>query len=273
MAQFNIPTVLDNSALMKVAPSIFAPEPYQGMSDKYSFIPTIAVLDELRGKGWLPVKAREQKTRNEEKVGFTKHMIRLRKSGAPVMVGDTLAEIILINAHDGGTAFQLYAGLFRLVCSNGLTVDEGSFQRITIRHSGDVVGEVAYAGKHIAKDAPKLASEVKRMQAVELLPSHQHAFAADALDLKYERDERGSSLAPIMPDQVLLPRRLADKGSDLWTTFNVIQENLIKGGIRGRSRAETNRRVRTREVQSVSGDIRLNRALWTLARELGRKQL
>ncbi|GLI37758.1 DUF932 domain-containing protein [Geobacter hydrogenophilus] len=267
----HVPAVLDNASLKRIAPSIFASRPYEGMSDKYSFIPTSAVLDELRGKGWLPVKAREQKARNEEKLGFTKHMIRLRKSDAPVMVGETLAEIVLVNAHDGGAAFQLYAGLFRLVCSNGLTVDEGSIERISIRHSGDVIGEVAYAAKHIAKDAPRLAGEVKRMQAIELQSSHQRSFAAAALDLKYESDEHDRSLAPITPDQILVPRRLADKGNDLWTTFNVVQENLIKGGLRGRSQSKTNRRVRTREVQSVSEDIRLNRALWTLARELKKK--
>jgi hypothetical protein len=254
---------------MKAAPSIFATEPYLGMSEKYSFIPTFEVLDRLKSRGWLPVRANEQKTRIEEKHGFTKHMIRLRKNDAPVMVGDTITEIVLVNAHDGGAAYQMFAGLFRLVCSNGLTVDDGTFERISIRHSGDVIGEVLYAAKHIIQDVPKLSSAVKKMRAIELKPAARNAFAEAALDLKYDRDEYSNiSLAPITAGQLLLPRRAADSSADLWSTYNVIQENLMRGNQRGRSHGKTQRRVRTRPVQSVDTDIRLNRALWTLAQHL-----
>lgn len=269
ISRFNTPRVLTLPEIRHTAPSVFAETPYEGMSDRYSFIPTIEVLSNLMAKGWLPVKAQEQKTRIDEKRGFTKHMIRLRQSDAPVMVGEVIPELVIVNAHDGGASYQLLAGLFRLACSNGLMVDEGTMGRISIRHSGDVVGEVAYAAKHMAKDVPKLARHVQEMRAIELTRDQQAAFAAAALDLRYDRDEIGRSLSPVPPERITAPRRHADTGTDLWTTFNLIQENLLRGGLRGRSHGETHRRVKTREVKSVSEDIRLNRALWTLAREMG----
>jgi hypothetical protein len=265
---FHTPRVLTENDLQRIAPSIFAEAPYPGMSSKYSFIPTIEVLRPLMDKGWLPVKATEARTRNEEKAGYTKHMIRLRRSDAPIMVGDVIPELCIINAHDGGAAYQALAGLFRLACSNGLMVDEGTIERISIRHTGDVIGEVGYAAKWIAKELPKVQGHIKKMQSIELTPDQRGVFAAAALDLRYDHDEKGRSLAPIDPGQLLRVRRMDDNKSDLWTTFNTVQENLLQGGLRGRSNGETRRRVTTRQVKGVAEDVRLNRSLWTLAREM-----
>jgi hypothetical protein len=45
--------------------------------------------------------------------------------------------------------------------------------------------------------------------------------------------------------------------------FNRVQENLIKGGVAGR--AATGRRTTTRAVGGVTENVKLNKALWTLA--------
>ena len=74
---------------------------------------------------------------------------------------------------------------------------------------------------------------------------------------------RGSAI-PVTPAQLLNTRRAVDAAPDLWTTENVIQENLMRGGIRVRN-AATGRRATTRPVASVNEDIRLNKGLWVLA--------
>jgi hypothetical protein len=65
-------------------------------------------------------------------------------------------------------------------------------------------------------------------------------------------------------------RRGDDTGSDLWTTLNRVQENSIRGGLRGVTRDANGRRQvrRTREVTGIDQDVKLNRALWTLAEEM-----
>ncbi|MEA9980016.1 DUF932 domain-containing protein, partial [Pseudomonas sp. RTS4] len=68
---------------------------------------------------------------------------------------------------------------------------------------------------------------------------------------------------PITPSQLLLPRRREDRSDDLWTTFNRVQENVIKGGLDGRNKK--GRRTKTRAVNGIDQDVKLNRALWKLA--------
>ncbi|MEI7352991.1 DUF932 domain-containing protein, partial [Pectobacterium parmentieri] len=61
----------------------------------------------------------------------------------------------------------------------------------------------------------------------------------------------------------LAPRRWQDESNDLWTTYQRVQENLIKGGLTGRS--VQGKQARTRAVKGIDGDIKLNRALWVMA--------
>ena len=66
--------------------------------------------------------------------------------------------------------------------------------------------------------------------------------------------------------QILSPRRWQDESNDLWTTYQRIQENLIKGALSGRN--AKGGRSHTRAVRSIDGDVKLNRALWVMAEAL-----
>ncbi|MNR39035.1 hypothetical protein D3C85_1571990 [compost metagenome] len=99
------------------------------------------------------------------------------------------------------------------------------------------------------------------MRAIELKPEEAQVFASAALELKY--DASAAKPAPITETQILAPRRYEDARTDLWSTFNVAQENLMRGGLIGRN--ATGQRRRTREVQGIDQGVKLNRALWMLA--------
>ena len=66
--------------------------------------------------------------------------------------------------------------------------------------------------------------------------------------------------------QVLTPRRYEDRQDDLWTTYQRLQENLLKGGLPGRT--AKGKRSHTRAVSGIDGDVKLNRALWVMAESL-----
>jgi len=72
--------------------------------------------------------------------------------------------------------------------------------------------------------------------------------------------------------QLLAPRRSEDNGNDLWRTFNRIQENALRGGMKARNATDEmgrrGRRVSTREVKGIDQDVKLNRALWQLAERM-----
>lgn len=66
--------------------------------------------------------------------------------------------------------------------------------------------------------------------------------------------------------QILAPRRRQDESDDLWTTYQRIQENLLKGGLSGRT--AQGKRTHTRAVNGIDGDVKLNRALWVMAENM-----
>ncbi len=177
-------------------------------------------------------------------------------------VNDLLPEIVVFNAHDGTASFQLHAGIFRLVCENGMIVAESTLAAHRIRHSGKMVEEAIEAAYQIVEETPKVFHEIERYRAISLDTEEQGIFAKSALTLRWpEEDNR-----PYLPDQMLSARRRDDQGTDLWTVFNRIQENLLRGGMRGRKRNAFGRLQRStaRAIKSVSEDLRINKALWTL---------
>ena len=254
---------LDDDQLRRLAPSIFAAAPWGRMSGRYRMVPTIEVVGMLRDRDFLPVRAEQGRTRIEGKGDFTRHMIRFRHADdlSPLVVGAEVPEVILVNSHDGTSAYRFMAGIFRLVCSNGMVVQSSDHGSISVRHSGgsDFQDRVIDATFRIMDEAPRTLANIETWKGIELSPPQREAFAAAALELKGPEQ-------PITPARLLAPRRAEDRSLDLWTTASVVQEHLLRGGDRGR--ASTGRRTTTRPVKSVGEDLRLNRALWTLTEKL-----
>lgn len=248
----------------RAAPSVLASEKHASRSERYTYIPTIDVLRGLQREGFEPFEVRQGGSGDIEKRAFTKHMVRLRQRGAH-MAGDSFREIILINSHDGTSSYQLMAGLFRLVCSNGLIIGEGDLRGVRIPHKGDIVSEVIEGAYTIVDETKQVDARVNDMRALALRPAEQEAFAEAAAALRWEE------AAPVQPRQLLAPRRVDDQGADMWRTFNRVQENLERGGVSYVQRDEQGRRIarrETRPVQSIDGSVSLNRALWTLAQRM-----
>ena len=101
------------------------------------------------------------------------------------------------------------------------------------------------------------------MKGIQLTEPEQRLLSVAALEYKYD-----GAHSPVTPDQLLQARRWEDKGLDLWSTFNRIQENVIKGGISGKT--AKGKRTKTREVTGIDGDVKLNQALWKMAEEFAR---
>mgnify|MGYP001617490074 CR=1 FL=1 len=262
-------TALNNQDLHRVAPSIFASAPWERVSERYAFIPTIQVVDALRGEGFMPVKAMQSKTRIGGTGAFTKHLIRFRRQqDLGVEKGTELPEIVLVNSHDRSSSYQLSAGIFRLVCSNGMVVKSSNFGDIKVQHSGNIVDRVIEGSYSIINDMPKVLEQVESMKAITLGNHEQFAFAKAALELRCPTDEAGNNRSSVEPDQLLKIRRYDDQTNTLWNTFQRVQENFIKGGLRGTG--TTGKRTTTRAIKSVTEDVRLNKALWMLAETLGK---
>lgn len=254
---------LSNDELTRAAPSIFADAAHDSRSDRYAYIPTVKLIDGMRNEGFLPVKVSQAKARIEDRRGYCKHLIRFRRHDQ--LQSAEAREVVLVNSHDGSSGFRLMAGIYRLVCANGLIVGN-SDSEIRIRHSGDAVDKVIEGAYSVVKDFDAVAEQIDGMKAIALNPEQQRAFATAALALRFEEPEN----CGIRPEQIIRPRRTDDKGADLWRTFNVTQENVIRGGLHGIKRDANGRtkRVGTREVKGIDQNVALNRGLWVLANEM-----
>jgi Domain of unknown function (DUF932) len=257
-------TPLSEEQMRSAAPSVFAAGKHASRSARYTYIPTIEVLRGLRQEGFEPFMVAQGASRIEGKAEFTKHLIRLRHGGGDAGTGMTRPEaneIILINSHDGASSYQLLSGLFRYVCCNGLVVGSVS-NDIRIAHKGNIQDEVIEGAFRVLDDFTVVNEATERMKALDLQPDEERAFATGALALRYdrrsERDERSEGSddpppTPITAEQLIEARRPEDRGHSLWTVFQRVQENALRGGQPGRS--AQGKRLHTRPVASIDRSV------------------
>lgn len=255
---------MSEDSLRRVAPSIFAEAPHESRSDRYCYIPTVQVIEAIEEHTVLDVVgAKEAKARDASKKGYTKHVVRFRRRED---IGKQEAfELMLMNSHDGNCAYRLYHAYYRKVCSNGLVLPE-YYSGVHVRHTGDVLDDVVDGTFEVIKDVDKIAGRVDEMKQIDVKNDEAIAYASAALGLRYDDPDA----APVTPAKLLENRRPYDIPSDLWTRFNVVQENLIKGGQRRRVQ-DSSARWRTKTARPIKGidqNTKLNQALWELTEKM-----
>lgn len=255
---------LDNEALYRHVPSVFAREAHDSRSERYVYVPTIEIVEGLRREGWFPFFAVQAVPRDGSRHGHAKHMLRLRRDDG---IGKReAAEVIIVNSHDGTSAYQMFAGVLRFVCTNSMIAGE-RFEEVRVPHKGGIQDQIIEGVYTVAEDFPRLIESTETMKDTRLSEGEQRVLAEASLVARYGEEE-----SPVRPDQIIAPRRREDVGQSLWQTFNVIQENLIRGGLSGRRQTADGRirRGQTRAINGIDQNVGLNRALWTLAEGMQR---
>lgn len=266
--------MLEKADFERFCPSFYATAPKADVSSAYQFLNTRDLALQLWDAGWMPTYAREARSVDPTNRGFTRHIVRW--SHPDYRVNGERIELVGVNSHNRAAAFSFYAGVFRLVCSNGMISQTSEFGSFKIKHLGaDLYSQVGEAVAKIADSAEGIAARMQQFKEIELSPVEQDAFAAGAHGYMWEDPET----APVRSGQLLVPRRANDSlgGSfgnwgedrprnDLWTTFNVVQENLMKGGLRGVN--SKGRQMKTRKIHSIDKDVKLNKALWIMAEKM-----
>jgi len=255
---------LSNDQLIERASSIGATKPKAGVSDKYSFIPTIDAVNFLRDAGWVPIEAKQGRPRDTKRWGFQQHVVKFTQPQFDL--GDRRTELNLYNSHDAGSSYILSGGIYRLVCANGMVVGS-NLAEYRHRHMGFDADLFIESAKFVANNMTKVQERVQDWEAIELTPNEQGIFAEAAHGILYEGIEKPS----IKSEQLLISRRPEDSADNLWTTFNRIQENVIKGGIRGVS--ASGRSSKTRGITNIKRDKMLNQSMWSMAEHIAEVKL
>ena len=252
---------LSTIELMNQAPALFTEEPHHQVSEQYHFIPTIEVINEIKQRNWYPVSVQEASVRDLDKEGYQRHLVRFRHFDDLLNPQANAVELLLFNSHDRSTAFSISAGIYRFVCANGLVISDNVFESYKIKHIGDRGSDVQTAIESITAIKPKLQAKINILESIGLTRQEQESFARSAIPLRF--DER----LKVDYNDLLVPHREEDERSDLYTTLNIIQENLLQGNISGVNQ-ETGRRFTSREITSISKDVNVNQGLWDIAERI-----
>ena len=246
---------LTNDELYAHAPSIFAEEPAEGVSDRYAFVPTHTVLDTFREAGYYPIMASESKIRNEDNRGYQKHIIQFRSLDNLLRptANEEYADIVLTNSHNRTSSFKVDLAYWRLVCSNMLIVPSHSFVSNSIIHSGFQETKISDAIEEVTSFMPVMEREISTFKKISLSDNEQRSLANAAID----------------PDELLTVHRQEDADSSLWTTFNRIQEAIIRGGVKGKN-MESGRNFTSKAINAIDTNFLLNKELWSTVKTMAR---
>ena len=256
---------LTKKNIMSLAPSVFAEKPSSEVSDHYTHIPTERVIDDMELLGWKPIQATEVKARKNSTKGFQKHLVTFRNDDVVINGddGDTVfPQILMTNSHDGKNAFQFQAGLYRLVCSNGLVIADTQFEAVKMRHMGYDFEDLQVMIKEMVEKLPLTVESMNKMKAQEMEQEQIIQFAMDAINTRFSDKEM--KRIQIDYDELIKPVRKEDAGSDLWSVFNVVQEKIITGDFDYRAGGKARK---AREIKNFKQDMRINKELFEVALE------
>ena len=254
---------LTTSQIKERAKSVFTDTAGPGTSEKFTHIPTHKVIEDMTELGWSVVDAKQVKARKGQ--GFQKHLVVFRNPDVVIngADGDTVfPQILLTNSNDGKNAFTFTAGLFRLVCENGLVISTQEFENVKIRHMGYTFEELQTQIRAMVEQLPLTVESMNKMKAVELDDEKVIEFATKALATRFREDELENIKVDL--DKLLEPTRPEDKGRDLWSVFNVIQEKIIEGDFQYMSGTKIRK---ARKVKNFKQDIEINQKLFAVAAE------
>ena len=254
---------LSMSEIKERAKSVFTDKAAPTVSDKFTHIPTHKVIEDMAELGWSVVDAKEVKARKG--VGFQKHLVVFRNPDVVIngADGDTVfPQILLTNPNDGKNAFTFTAGLYRLICENGLVISTEQFNDVKMRHMGYTFEELQKQIRAMVEQLPLTVESMNKMKAVELDDEKVIEFATKALATRFNENEMENIKVDL--DKLLEPTRPEDKGRDLWSVFNVIQEKIIEGNFQYMSGTKIRK---ARKVKNFKQDMEINQKLFAVAAE------
>ena len=259
---------LTKDQIRNSSPLVFADAPTNpDVSNKYLFVNTETIIDDLEKLGWLPVQAAQRKARKAGGTIFSKHMVAFQNPDIKITSKDgdnAYPRILLTNSHDGMQAFKFSVGIFRLVCSNGLVVADEQFSDFKIKHKGYTFAELRNVVKQAVEDLPNKVQIMNDMKNRILTEEEKRKLALDAMLIRAGVKTLDYDEETI--DDILDPKREEDKGNDLWKVFNVVQEKITQGDFHA---ALTGAKVRkVRKIKSFEKDMKVNKELFKLATAL-----
>jgi hypothetical protein len=254
---------LSESQIREQANSIFTTKGAPGTSEKYAHIPTNQIIQDMEKLGWGVVDAKQVRARKGE--GYQKHLVVFRNNNIVIEGTDgdsAYPQVLLTNSHDGKNAFTFTAGLFRMVCENGLVICSKEFENLKIRHYGYNFEELTNVINSMVEKLPLTVESMNRFKRKQLVKEQIEEFAKKAAAIRFGAEQLQN--ITIDYDKLIEPTRPEDQGNDLWSVFNVVQEKLVHGMFEYTAGSKLRK---ARKIKNFKQDLDLNAKLYELAVE------
>ena len=263
--------------IKEIAPSVFTTNGSKDTSDKYTHIPTDRVIRDLELLGWKVADVKEVSARKDTTIGYQKHLVVFRNDDVVITGedGDTVyPQILLTNSHDGKNAFKFQAGLFRMICENGLVIADESFEDYSIRHMGYDFESLQSLIKEMVANLDVTVESMNKMKKIELDENQQLELAKKLLEVRLEGT--GNTYDSYQPSDINRSQRKEDNGTDLWSVFNRQQENIIEGNFKYFNEKRYSTMVpnlhfvgrQARPIKNFKQDMDVNKKMFAAALEL-----
>jgi hypothetical protein len=198
-------------------------EPAPTVSPNYVFLSTAQAHEVLAEFGFF-----ESKYKQGKGTGYQKHLsIFERETDADE---DGRFNLMLLNSHNGTSSLRLEAGYFRILCENQLVHGKVG---VRVPHRGQALDRFAEAIPLVLAQMEQF-KETKALLRDKVMDDDARFELADyALQIRGINTDGLDELSALRNQQnILTSRRTADRGPSAWHRFNVVQENIIKGGVR-----------------------------------------
>ena len=262
--------LMSKDEIREKAPFVFAKaKTNPGTSDKYAFADTETLIDDMAKLGWGVTDCKQQRpnkrstVRSFHTLAFQNPNIFITDDNGEI---EAFPRIIVSNSHDGFHSFKFMAGLFRLVCSNGLILADAEFTAFSVRHINYDFGELQKIVAQSIELTRTKVTVINDMRATTLSFEQQSALAAKAIAIRKGLNWEDLNVDNQDIEDILEPVRDEDRDNTLWSVFNILQEKVIKGDFT-LGKTKTGKRRKARPITGAAKDIDVNQALFVAASE------
>jgi hypothetical protein len=119
------------------------------------------------------------------------------------------------------------------------------------------ISELTGVINKIVEALPLTVECMNKLKSKQLSQEEKEKFALEALGLRFDTTTQTFNL-----EEVLTPTRKEDKGDDMWSVYNVIQEKLVNGMLRYGVGVKERK---ARKIKNFQQDVKLNEELYELA--------
>jgi hypothetical protein len=214
-------------------------------SENYKFQSSQELIDKITSNGFELETVSYAKPRKKERYGYQKHIMIFKREDLKIDENNYV-RLLVTNAHDGRSSLKFNLGIYRTVCANGLVVGDSFFSDRVIHLGNNFDRKVDEILERFVAKLPEVISLVRQMKSVEVDSRLKARIAMECVKFAHNGEK---DIVDI--ESVMRVRRSLDKATNLYTVFNVIQENILRGKYQYRKHVEKTDQYVTRKARAI----------------------